>query len=59
MGLGRVCSHYRHEAGAREALGGVLVLVARGFRGVLAAACGRWLRWHFPALLHRSTMSNV
>ena len=42
MGLVRVCSHYRHEAGARAALVGALVLVARGFRGVLAAACDCW-----------------
>jgi len=42
MGSGRVCSHFRHEAGAREALVGALVLVARGFRGVLAAAGDRW-----------------
>lgn len=39
MGSGRVCSHFRHEAGAREALGGVLMLVRRYFRGV---AGGRW-----------------
>ncbi|GEM_PF-2475109 len=35
-------SHFRHEAGARVALVGALVLVARGFRGVLAAADDRW-----------------
>lgn len=42
MGPSRVCSHYRHEAGAREALGGVLMLVTRCFRGVRAAANERW-----------------
>ena len=41
MGSGRVCSHFRHEAGAREALGGVLMLVTRRFRDVRAAACDR------------------
>ena len=59
MGSSRVCSHFRHEAGAREALGGVLMLVRLYFRGVRAAANERWQRWHFPALLQRSTMGNV
>lgn len=35
-------AHYRHEAGAREALGGVLMLVRLYFRGVRAAANERW-----------------
>lgn len=59
MGPSRVCSHFRHEAGARAVLLAVLVLVARYFRGVRAAACDRWQRWHFPALLQRGTMGNV
>lgn len=42
MGPSRGRSHYRHEAGAREALGGVLMLVTRYFRGVQAAANERW-----------------
>lgn len=42
MGSSRVCSHFRHEAGAREALGGVLMLVRLYFRGVRAAANEHW-----------------
>lgn len=42
MGPSRGRSHYRHEAGAREALGGVLMLVRRYFRGVRAAVGDRW-----------------
>ena len=42
MGSSRGRSHYRHEAGAREALGGVLMLVRLYFRGVRAAANERW-----------------
>ena len=42
MGSSRVCSHFRHEAEAREALGGELMLVRRYFRGVRAAANERW-----------------
>ena len=42
MGPSRERSYFRHEVGAREALGGVLMLVARCFLGVQAAANERW-----------------